>query len=101
MNRRWTSNRLSVFGSKRQVLLFRGSNWDEHLHAQYVELMENSPMRLVCEFKTDGPPLEPLRKLSLLWTRLVFVLDYELEKRRIKGLAKAINGELEHHQLRY
>src|SRR5262249_1813122 len=83
------SNRLTVIGSKSQVQRFRRSNWDRVLSARYCDLIEISPKRFVCEFKTERLPLERLRSLSSRFERLTLFLDYESEKTRIKGLAKA------------
>ena len=96
-----TENRLTVLGSKRNVQSFRNGGWERPLRAQYCELIENSPKKFSCQFVTESPPLESLRKLSGRWAGLIFLLDYETEARRTKGLAKARAGLLEHHQIRY
>lgn len=56
--------------------------------------MENFPCRHVSIFETDEPPLEPLRKLSRRWPALVFLLDYEIEFERTKGLLRAQAGRI-------
>ena len=94
-------NRLTVIGSKRQVLLFRKSNWEAALHPRYFELMENSPHRYIGQFYTDSMVLEPLRKLSRRFPRLVFLVEWEAEAERIKGLAKAAAGELGEYRVKY
>jgi hypothetical protein len=95
------SNRLTVIGSQTQVQRFQKSNWDRHLHARYCELAENSPTRFACQFKTERFPLASLRSLSRRFSKLVFLLDCESEENRIKGLAKAEAGELEHWEVNY
>ncbi len=60
-----------------------------------------SRSRYVSIFETDEPPLEPLRKLSRRWPRLVFLLDYEIESERTKGLLKAQTGRIASCQLEY
>jgi len=93
--------RLTVVGSKRQVQLFQKSNWQRHLHARYVELLENSPRRFACQFETETLPLAPLNRVSRRSPRLTFLADYESEGNRIKGLAKAEGRKLDHCQLGY
>jgi hypothetical protein len=100
MSNPW-SNRLTVIGSKRQVQRFRKSNWNTSLCARHCELLENSPTRFACEFKTERLLPESLRKLSRRWPRLTLLLDFESETKRIKGLAKAKAGELEHCEINY
>jgi nuclear transport factor 2 (NTF2) superfamily protein len=95
------SNRLTVIGSKTQVQRFQKNNWDRHLRARYCELAENSPTRFACQFKTERFPLESLRRLSGRWQKLILLLDFESEENRIKGLAKAEAGDLEHWEVNY
>ena len=94
-------NRLTVLGSKAQVLRFLESNWDRSLRARHCELLENSPPRYACQFETERPPLESLRRLSRHWPRVTFLLVYELEAKRIIGLARAKAGHLEHWEITY
>ena len=95
------SNRLTVVGSKAEVQRFQESHWDRCLRARHGELLQNSPGRFVCMFDTESAPLESLRSLSRPWPRLVFLLERESEADRIKGLAKAKAGELEHWETKY
>jgi len=94
-------NRLSALGAQAQVRRFQQSNWDRRLRGRHCELLENSPKRFVCQFETECPPVEPLRRLSWHWPRLIFVLVYEGEANRIIGLAKAKAGQLEHWETNY
>lgn len=94
-------NRLTVLGSKEQVQRFLKSNWDQHLHAQYCEWMENLPRRVVCLFETDEPPLASLRKISRRRPHLILLLDYEIERQRIKGFAGVKAGQTMHCQFEY
>jgi hypothetical protein len=94
-------DRLVVLGSQAQVQRFQASNWNQALRAWHGELLENSPRRFACQFDTEGSPLEPLRRLSRRWPQLVLLLDYEMEPKRIKGLAKARAGQLEHWETNY
>ena len=96
-----TNNRLAVLGSKRQVGLFQKTNWVRRLRARHVELLENSPRRYTCQFETESAALKSLMPLSRRWPRLTFLLDYEIEERRMKGLAKAQAGKLDHCEISY
>lgn len=95
------NNRLTVLGSKRQVQRFQKSNWNTALRVRHCELLENSPTRFAFEFTSERSLPESLRKLSRRWPRLTFLLDFESEAIRIKGLAKAKAGELEHCEISY
>ena len=95
------NNRLTVIGSQTQVKRFQESDWDIVLGARYSDLMENSPGHFACQFKTQRYLPEPIRNLSRRWPRLTFLLDSESETKRIKGLAKAKSGELEHCEISY
>ena len=94
-------NRLTVLGSKEHVQRFLKSKWERRLSARYCEWMENFPRRVVCLFETDEPPLASLRKISRRRPHLVLLLDYEIERLRIKGLAKANKGKISTCQFEY
>jgi len=91
------TNRLTVVGSKRMVRKFTNQQdkWELALGARHGEFLQNSPGRYVCQFDTRRPPQKELQKLSLVWPRLSFVLEFDLEEKRIKGLAKFQRGETE------
>ena len=93
--------RLTVLGSKARVEQFQKSNWNRHLKASHGDLLENSPGRFCCQFEAEDPPLESLKVLSLRLPKLVFLLDYEVEGQREKGLAKAQAGLMAHCQFEY
>ena len=93
--------RLTVVGAKAQVERFQKSNWSRHLKVRHVELLENSPGRIAWQFDSTGSLLEPLRRLSRRWPKLVFLLDQEEEGQRKKGLAKAQAGQMAHCQFDY
>jgi hypothetical protein len=95
------NNRLTVLGSKAQVQQFQKSHWDRHLGARHCELLENSNRRVACRFETKALPLQSLRRLSRRWPGLTLLIDYEVEESRIKGLAKAKAGQLEHCEISY
>ena len=94
-------NRLTVLGSNAQLQRFQDGYWDRSLRARHCELLENSPSRFVCQFETERPPLESLRRLSRRWPRLTFALVYEVAANRIIGLARAKAGQLEHWEITY
>jgi hypothetical protein len=97
----WCTNRLTVIGSKRQVQLFQKSRWATALGAEHCELLENSPKRYSCQFDSKHFLLESLRRLSRRLPRLVFLLDYEMEAERLKGLAKVEAGRIVSCQFEY
>ncbi|MGZ4961679.1 MAG: hypothetical protein ACXWC8_03900 [Limisphaerales bacterium] len=94
-------NRLIVLGAKSTVKRLIRSDWERTIGARYSDWLQNSPGRYVCHFETEARPFQQLTKLSRLWPTLTFLLDYELERKRTKGLAKAKSGEIEHCEIRY
>jgi hypothetical protein len=90
-----------VIGSKRDVQSFRAGDWPQKLRAKYLDSVELSPCRFVCQFETVGGDLSRLQRLSRSHPGLVLLLDYEMFPARIKGLAKAVAGELEHCEIGY
>jgi len=94
--------RMTLVGSKQVVAGFADvSGWDRTLGAAHIEWLQLSPGRHVCQFETKEPPVTQLQKLSRRWARLTFLLDYENERDRIKGLAKAKAGAVEHCEIGY
>ena len=93
--------RLTVVGSKRDVQRFQNSAWEKSLRARYYDPLQLSPCRFVGQFETDGHDLKRLQRLSRSHPGLVLLLDYEMFPARIKGLAKAVAGELEHCEIGY
>jgi len=75
--------------------------WIKDMGACHIEWLEFSPERHVCQFETELPPVERLRRVSRRWSRLTLLLDFEDETNRIKGLAKAKAGEVEHCEINY
>lgn len=98
---KWSNNRLTVVGSEEELARFLKSQWDRSLGGRHGEMMENSPRRYVSVFETDEPPVEPLRKLSGRWRGLVFLLDYEIEAERTRGLVNAQAGRIASCQFEY
>lgn len=94
-------NRLTVLGSKREVGRFENSAWAKTLRVRYLEPLEFSPRRYVCQFETNPHDLRRLQVLSRRWPGLVLLLDYEVPRSRTKGLAKAQAGKLEHCEIGY
>jgi hypothetical protein len=94
--------RLSVLGSKGTASIFAGSQgWIKTSGACHIEWLELAAERHVCQFETELPPVKGLRKVSRRWPQLTLLLDYEDEGNRIKGLAKAKAGQVEHCELAY
>ena len=98
----YTCNHLMVIGSTSLVKKFSRSYWEKLLGAKHCQLAENSPGRYINEFNTEEAPIhEPLRKLSLRWPKLIFLLDWEWEDKRLKGFVNAKAGRLESYRLEY
>ena len=96
------NSRLTILGPASDLKRFeRKSDWVREAAAKYVELLENSPDRHAWQFETDGPPLKFLKSISARWRFLTFLLDYDQEDERIKGLAKAKGGKLRHYRVEY
>ena len=93
--------RLTVLGSRRDVRRFQASAWEKILRRRYLDSLQLSPRRFVCQFETTVQPLPALQRLSRSHPGLVLLLDFEAFPERIKGLAKAKAGELEHCQIGY
>jgi hypothetical protein len=96
--------RLTVLGTKRDVLRFQNSAWEKSLRARYYDPLQLSPCRFACQFETDNQDdhgLKRLQRVSRLHPGLVLLLDFEVFPARIKGLAKAKAGELEHCEIAY
>lgn len=91
--------RLTVIGSRRDVHRFRASAWEKILRARYYDPLELSPCRFACQFEIVTPDLLRLQRLSKSQPGLVLLLDFESFPARIKGLAKAKAGELEHCEI--
>lgn len=90
----WCKNRLTAIGAKTGLQSFLKSRWETALGVKHCELLENSPGRFSCQFETENPPLESLKRLSRRWPRMILLLDYEVEKTRIRGLAKVQAGRI-------
>ncbi len=97
----YSYNRLTVLGSKAAVRRFVKSRWNKALGAQYAQLLESSPGRYICQFDTNVPPCEALRKLSRRWPRLDLMLDWESESQSAKGLVHAKAGRLASCRMEY
>ena len=93
--------RLTVLGTKRDVRRFQASAWEKILRALYYDPLQLSPCRFACQFETPAHDLKRLQRLSRSHPGLVLLLDFELAKPRVKGLAKAKAGELEHCEISY
>lgn len=94
--------RLTLVDFKGTAAMFTGNQgWIKTLGARHIEWLELAAERHVCQFETELPPVEQLRKVSCRWARLTLLLDYEDEGNRIKGLAKAKAGQVEHCEIAY
>jgi hypothetical protein len=100
MPERWI-NRLTVFAPQKELGKFVKSYWDRSLSARFWELRENMRTRVGWQFETESSPIPSVEALSRRWPRLVLILAWENEPRRMMGLAKARAGRLEQFEVRY
>jgi len=95
-------NRLTIIGPPRDLKrFFRDEQWMRAAGVRHIELMEHLPERHAWQFQTEAPPLHFLRSISRQWSSLTFVLDYDCEDERLKGLAKGKHGRLQHYRVSY
>jgi hypothetical protein len=95
-------NRLTIVGPAKDLRRFyRDEHWMAEGGVRHFELLEHSPERHAWQFETDAPPLPFLRGISRQWPSLTFLLDYDCEDQRLKGLAKAKNGRVRHCRVTY
>ena len=97
---RWI-NRLTVFGTKRELKQFQKCQWQKSLRGRYWLLQETMLTRFGCLFETQCSPILSLEALSKRWPDLVLLLQWENETTRIIGLVRAKAGKLEQFQVGY
>ena len=89
------ANRLLIVGPARTLKRFNRTRWETKVRARYLDILECSKTRLSFQFETATAPTRYITAASRDWPRLTFLLDYEIEEKCLKGLAKARRGELE------
>jgi hypothetical protein len=89
-----------MVGPEKDLVLIK-SKWMARAGAAHPELLEWSEKRRAWEFATPEPPLEFLKRLSSRWSRLTFLLEYEVVDRRQMGLAKIKQNQMEHYEVGY
>src|SRR4051812_24450638 len=95
-------NRLTIVGPRADIKACSELSWEAAVQAKHVELLETFPKRAAWQFETETEsPINWLAEISRCWPKLTFLLDYEQEEGRIKGLAKAKAGALEHYVITY
>ena len=96
-------NRLTIVGRRVDIAEFeqQDKRWPNRLHVRFLEMFEGSATRQVWLFETNGPPLSHLKRLSARWPRLTFLLDYDQEPLRAKGLVKTRAGHQRSVEFRY
>ncbi len=94
----YCANRLTVVGRTKEIARFKTKYEPDYLG---LALLENSRTRAAWQFETGEPPLSEIVQISTAWPTLVFILEYDREDRRIKGLVRAKAGEMQHHIVRY
>lgn len=93
-------NRLTVVGAK-PTLARLGRKVEPSRFGKYFELLEHSAKRLSWQFESNGFPLQTLAHISRQWPTLTFLLDSDNRTRRIKLLAKVVNGTVKNYEVRY
>jgi hypothetical protein len=95
-------NRLTILTSRWRLGQFEAkSNWKSRLKARYLELYECANERQVWWFETDQTSLKALERLSRRCPDIVFLLEWEMETERIKGLALVARGKVQEAQFSY
>lgn len=95
-------NRLTVIGPARSLNAFgQDDRWAHDAGVKYFDVLEYAPRRHAWQFEVESPPVAWLRRESRRWPSLVFLLDYDCEQQRCKGLLKARRGRVCHHRVRY
>jgi hypothetical protein len=98
----YCSNRLTIVGPAKDLNKFyRDERWLTVAGARHLELLEHSRERHAWQFETDAKPPVYLCVISRQWQSLTFLLDYDCEVQRLKGLVKARNGRLRHCRVSY
>lgn len=91
-----TRNRLTILGQPPAVGAFAASPWLKALHGRHPEVYYLGKNRHEWWFESESqPPLPELENLSRQWPDLVFLLEFDSEKNRVKGLAKVETGRVE------
>src|SRR3954451_20913535 len=73
--------------------------WITRNKGLYLEVLECSSTRIAYQFEIASEPLRWLARISEKHPELVFLLDYERERRRQKGLAKVSKGQIKHYHV--
>ena len=100
MPERWI-NQLRVFAPQKELRQFLTSHWERSLSGRFWELQENMRTRVGWQFETESSPILVVEALSRRWPKLVLILAWENETKRMLGLAKARAGRLEQFEVRY
>jgi hypothetical protein len=99
---KYAINHLTILGNQQYLGKFnKSSHWKTRLSVQFPELYENSPRCQVWWFETKEAPIEPLRRLSLAYSSMTFLLDYECQFDLTKGLILAQKGKLQQAHFNY
>lgn len=99
---RYAINHLSILGKPAQLTRFsKESRWKARLRVHCLELYEKSESSEVWWFETRTAPVRQLQSLSLRFTSLIFLLDYESPINRTKGLILVQGGKLQQAHFNY
>jgi hypothetical protein len=72
--------RLTAYGSAEELEPFKeDSNWTRQTAARFLDYLELSPDRFVCQFETALDPARFMPGFAALWPRITFLIEYEQE----------------------
>jgi hypothetical protein len=95
-------NHLTILGKPALLTRFsKESRWKARLRVYCLELYEKTDNSQVWWFETRTAPVRQLQGLSLRFTSLIFMLDYESPINRTKGLILAQGGKLQQAHFNY
>jgi hypothetical protein len=100
MAERWI-NQLTVFAPQKELKKLLKSHWERSLSGRFWELLETMRTRVGWQFETESSPIPSIEALSQRWPKVVLVLQWENQTKRMMGLAKAKAGRLEQFEVRY
>jgi hypothetical protein len=93
--------RLIVIGPDNALRRLEDSTWQRSLRAKYVELYEFSQGRRVWWFQVESVSAKGLQRLSAEHIRITFLVDFEDQSDRVKGLLKACGGKVDRCEFTY
>ena len=97
-----TNCRLTVLGPAKSLRALTARRVLRRFKARFPELLEHSKTRIAWQFETASSLLLiEVKALSRANPALTFLIEYEQEERRTKGLGICKRGKLSHCLLHY